>query len=147
MDRYDARVIELAGHLRLLEEPSERALVDERRAALDRRIRLPEDHLHRQRAPQVLVPDPQDRSHPSARDLALDRVARLLRRVRGEALDELTRRRDGLERGVLFLGGVPWDARVDVRTHGQSFAVRSASGSSEYSEVRNLAHVAVQESE
>ncbi len=62
--RHDPRVVELPGGPGFLHEPRESL----RALAL-------EAHLQRQMPLQVGVPRAQDRPHPSARDLALDRVA------------------------------------------------------------------------
>jgi hypothetical protein len=90
---HDAGVIELARHLGLFQEPSERALVDRRRRPLRERALLPEDDLHREMAPQRLVPHAQDRALPAAADLALDRVARRGRRELGQLLHQGSRGR------------------------------------------------------
>ncbi|MCC7013892.1 MAG: hypothetical protein IT454_15145 [Planctomycetes bacterium] len=86
--RHDAGVVELARDLRLFQEAAERFRIDGRSVA-GRRFAAPEHHLHRQRAPQLLVPDLQDRAHPAARDLTQELVARPARALGAQALEQL----------------------------------------------------------
>jgi len=77
VDRHDAGMVELARHLRLLDEA--RDLRD---------LGLREDHLHREVPAQILVPDLEDRPHPAAGDLPLQLVAPEGGRPPGEPRDQ-----------------------------------------------------------
>ncbi len=98
VDRHDARVIELARDLRLLEEARHAPSVDVGRRRIRLRAVVPEDDLHRQLATEILVPHAQDRAHAAARDLAAQPVARALRSLRQDAAQEFARcRRRGFQ--------------------------------------------------
>jgi hypothetical protein len=74
VQRDDARVVELAGDARLLEEAGERDRIAAGRAVLVLRARRARD-LHRQRAAEIGVLHAVDDAHPAAADLLLEHVA------------------------------------------------------------------------
>src|SRR5262249_44404978 len=83
---HDARVVELAADVRLLEEAQQAA----RGLLLVAGAVALEQDLHRELAPEAPVPDAVDQALSAARDLVLDLVA-VLRRAEGERVQELDR--------------------------------------------------------